>query len=202
MAWETYSVGLLGVFFSAAIAFFALAREQDDLHRLLLIDLVEIPSLGILALLGTDLAEALILPGLVVGIAELLALSQIYLVKEGLSHIPQRHLSIEVIDLGHAPAILAALLVGYGIVLTGFTGGAVAGLGVLFYGMAHRSRDDFSLCEMAAGLSWATWILAFFVFMFLPQYWFFAVMAAGGGILLKVFAKMSLIGTMWGEIPD
>ncbi len=202
MPWEPYSVGLLVVFLSAAIAFFALFREPDDLHRLLLIDLVEIPSLGILALLGTDLAEALILPGLVVGIAELLALSQIYLVKEGLSDHPPRHLSIEVIDLGHAPAILAAMLIGYGIVLTGFTGGAVAGLGAVIFFLARGSRDEFTLCEMAAGLSWAIWIGAFFVFMFLPQYWFLAVMAAGGGILLKVSAKMSLIGTMWGEAPD
>jgi len=82
--WQEYSIGLLLVFIAAAIAFFALVIEKDDLHRLLLLDLVEVPSLGIIALLGTDLAEALILPGLVVGIAELLALSQIYVTKEGL----------------------------------------------------------------------------------------------------------------------
>jgi len=35
--------------------------------------------------------------------------------------------------------------------------------------------------------------------MFLPEYWFLAVMGAGGGILLKVTAKMSLVGTMWGK---
>jgi energy-converting hydrogenase A subunit G len=35
--------------------------------------------------------------------------------------------------------------------------------------------------------------------MFAPQYWYFAVMAAGIGILFKVMAKMALVGTMWGE---
>ena len=64
------------------IGFLALTLETDDLHRLLLLDLVEITTLGVIALLGTDLAEALFLPGLTVGIAELLALSQIYITKE------------------------------------------------------------------------------------------------------------------------
>ena len=80
--WGQYSYGIFIVMVAAVIAFFALAREHDDLHKLLLIDLVEIICLGIIALLGTDLAEALILPGLTVGIAELLALSQIYCTKE------------------------------------------------------------------------------------------------------------------------
>jgi energy-converting hydrogenase A subunit G len=35
--------------------------------------------------------------------------------------------------------------------------------------------------------------------MFLPQFWFLAVMGAGVGILFKVLAKMSLVATMWGE---
>ena len=198
-AWNLYSTGMLVVLACAVISFVALARERDDLHRLLLIDLVEIPSLGIIALLGTDLAEALVLPGLVVGIAELLALSQIYLLKEGLREKPEGRLPIEVIELGHAPAIIAAILVVYGIILSGFTGGGVAGLGLIFFFMAKGHRVDFSLMEMAAGISWAIWVASFFVFMFLPEYWWLAVMGAGGGILLKVTAKMSLVGTMWGR---
>ena len=75
--WGQYSYGLLVVMVAAIIAFFALAREYDDFHKFLLLDLIEIPSLCIIALLGTDLAEALVLPGLTVGIAEQLALSQI-----------------------------------------------------------------------------------------------------------------------------
>jgi energy-converting hydrogenase A subunit G len=45
------------------------------------------------------------------------------------------------------------------------------------------------------------WIVAFFIFMILPQYWFFGVLIAGSAILLKVMGKMSLVGTMRGG-PD
>jgi energy-converting hydrogenase A subunit G len=195
--WQQYSIGLAVVLACGVVAFLALSTERDDLHRLLLIDLVEIPSLGIIALLGTDLAEALILPGLVVGIAELLALSQIYLHKEELTERPQGTLPIEVIELGYAPAIIAGLLVVYGVILSGFTGGGIAGLGIVFYFMARGHREEFELVEMASGIAWAVWIASFFVFMFLPQYWYLAVMGSAVGILLKVTAKMSLVGAMW-----
>jgi energy-converting hydrogenase A subunit G len=196
--WEQYSIGLLCVFTAAVLVFFALVREKDDLHRLLLLDLVEITALGIIALLGTDLAEAMILPGLVVGIAELLALSQVYLMKEGLQDKPVAGLDIEVIQ-ADAPLIISILLIVYGLILSGFTGGAVAGLGVVFYVMSRGHREKFEILEIASGISWAVWIMAFFIFMFLPQYWLLALFLAAIGILFKVTAKMSLIGTMWGE---
>jgi energy-converting hydrogenase A subunit G len=197
--WDQYSIGLAVVLVSAIIAFLALVREKDDLHRLLIIDLVEIPSLAVIALLGTDLAEALILPGLVVGIAELLALSQIYLTKEGLNDRRVKRLEVEVITRSHAPAIIALLLVVYGLVLSGFTGGAIAGLGVIFYVMAREKGERFKLVEMASGITWAVWILAFFIFMFFPMYWYMALMLAAIAILLKVTAKLSLMGSMWGD---
>jgi energy-converting hydrogenase A subunit G len=184
---------------AAVIAFFALSRERDDLQKLLLLDLVEMAGLGVIALLGTDLAEALILPGLTVGIAELLALSQIYCTKEGILDRPVTGLNIEVIALADAPLILSLFLVAYGMILSGFTGGAVAGLGLVFLFLSRTFREDKNLLEMASGISWALWIFAFFVFMFLPQYWFVALMGAAVGILLKVTVKMSLVGTMWGE---
>jgi energy-converting hydrogenase A subunit G len=196
--WQEYSTGLLLVFIAAVIAFFALVVEKDDLHRLLLLDLVEIPSLGIIAMLGTDLAEALILPGLVVGIAELLALSQIYVTKEGFRDKAVKGLNIEVIQ-ADAPLIISVLLICYGIVLSGFTGGGVAGLGVVFFFMARGHREHFELLEMASGISWAAWIFAFFVFMFIPQYWMFALFLAAVGILLKVMVKLSLSATIWGD---
>lgn len=196
--WQEYSIGLLLVFIAAAMAFFALVIEKDDLHRLLLLDLVEVPSLAIIALLGTDLAEALILPGLVVGIAELLALSQIYVTKEGLRERKVQGLKIEVIQ-ADAPLIISVLLICYGVILSGFTGGGVAGLGVVFYFMARGHREHFELLEMASGISWAIWIFAFFVFMFIPEYWLLALFMAAIGILLKVIVKMSLVGTMWGD---
>ncbi len=197
--WDQYSIGLAVVLVSAIIAFLALVREKDDLHRLLIIDLVEIPSLAVIALLGTDLAEALILPGLVVGIAELLALSQIYLAKEGLNDRRVKRLEVEVITRSHAPAIIALLLVVYGLVLSGFTGGAIAGLGVILYVMAREKGERFELVEMASGITWAVWILAFFIFMFFPMYWYMALMLAAIAILLKVTAKLSLMGSMWGD---
>ncbi len=197
--WGEYSIGLLLVLISGVIGFVALALETDDLHRLLLLDLVEIPSLGIIALLGTDLAEALVLPGLTVGIAELLALSQIYITKEKLKDRPVRGLNIEVIRLADAPMVISGFLVVYGLLLSGFTGGGVAGLGLVFFFMSRGYKEDLNMLEMASGISWAVWIFAFFCFMFLPQYWFVALMCAAVGIVLKVTVKMSLVGTMWGE---
>jgi energy-converting hydrogenase A subunit G len=200
--WGQYSYGLFVVMLAAVIAFFALTQERDDLHKLLLIDLVEITGLGVIALLGTDLAEALILPGLTVGIAELLALSQIYCTKEGIRKIPVRGLNIEVIAKADAPLIISVFLVVYGMILSGFTGGAVAGLGLVVLFISRSYREDLNLLEIASGISWALWIFAFFVFMFLPQYWFVALMGAAIGILLKVTVKMSLVGMMWGEQHD
>ena len=191
-----YSIGLFVAFAAAGLAFYALMRETDGLHRLLLTDLIEVVTLAFIALIGTDLAEALILPGLVVGASELIALSEIYRIKEGYTLPPGPGLQIEVME--SAPAILAALLVIYGIVLSGFSGGAVAGLGVIFYFLCRDHHERFELIETASGYSWVFWIVAFFIFMVLPQYWFFAVMLAGSAILVKVMAKMSLIGTMRG----
>lgn len=199
MIGQYYSWGLLVVLIAAVAGFAALAFEKDDLHRLLLIDLVEIPSLGFIALLGTDLAEALILPGLVVGIAELFALSQIYLVKEGLQDRPVRALRIEVVQRSPAPLVLSSILVVYGVILSGFTGGAIAALGLIFLFLAKDSADDLHLLELASGMSWVLWIAAFFVFMFLPEYWYAALMGAAIGILIKVVTKLALVGTMWGE---
>jgi energy-converting hydrogenase A subunit G len=202
MMWGEYSIGLLLVLVAGVIGFVALAIETDDLHRLLLLDLVEIPSLGIIALLGTDLAEALVLPGLTVGIAELLALSQIYITKERLKDKPVKGLNIEVIRKADAPVVISAFLVVYGLLLSGFTGGGVAGLGLVFFFMSRGYQEDLNMLEMASGISWAIWIFAFFVFMFLPEYWFVALMCAAVGIVLKVTVKMSLVGTMWGEVRE
>lgn len=197
--WNEYSVGLVIAFTCVLVGFAALTLERDDLHKLLLIDLVETASLAVIALLGTDLAEALILPGLVVGIAELLALSQIYLTKEGLQHHAVKRLNIEVMMQSPAPVIISTILVVYGIILSGFTGGGIAGLGIVFYLMSRSFTGSFHVLEMASGISWALWVASFFVFMFIPEWWYLALMGAAVGILLKVITKMSLVGAMWGE---
>jgi energy-converting hydrogenase A subunit G len=193
-----YHTGLIAAFICIIIAFFSLYQETDDLHRLILTDLAEIMALLLIALVATDLAEALILPGLVVMIAELMALSEIYLVKEGIQRKKSSFaLDIEVMQT--APPILAGILVLYGIILSGFSGGAVAGLGIIFYIACKGSNEQFALIETASGYAWVAWIAAFFIFLILPEQWFFAVMIAGGAILVKVMAKFSLIGTMNGD---
>ncbi|MDG6250939.1 DUF2105 family protein [Methanocalculus sp.] len=195
---ETFHTGMFAASLCIIIAFFSFMKETDDLHRLLLTDLASVMALFLIALVGTDLAEALILPGLVVTISKLMALAEIYLVKEGIwGNQPARTLDIEVLQ--SAPAILASILVLYGIFLSGFSGGAVAGLGVIFYIICKGHQERFELIETVSGYAWVAWIGAFFIMLIFPSQWFLAVMIAGGAILIKVTAKLSLIGTMRGE---
>lgn len=95
-----------------------------------------------------------------------------------------------------APPIITFVLVVYGIILSGFSGGAVAGIGLVFYFLCKGYEERFELLETISGYAWALWIVAFFIFMILPQAWLIAVMLSGGAILIKVTAKMALIGTM------
>jgi len=191
---EPYQAGLVLSLLCVVISFWAMMRERDDIHKLLLVDLIETAGLVLVALVATDLAEALILPGLVVGISELIALAELYIRKERLFTVPHRPVRIEVMQT--APPIISFILIVYGIILSGFSGGAVAGLGVVFYFMCIAHSERFALLETISGYAWAFWIIAFFIFMIMPQYWFVAVMISGGAILLKVTTKMALIGTM------
>jgi energy-converting hydrogenase A subunit G len=191
---ELYQIGLSASLVCVVISFWALMRERDDIHKLLLVDLIETIGLVLVALVATDLAEALVLPGLVVGISELIALAEIYIRKENL--FLHRHKPIRIEVMKTAPPIISFILIVYGIILSGFSGGAVAGLGVVFYFMSIGHSERFELLETISGYAWAIWIVAFFIFMFLPQCWFIAVMISGGAILLKVTTKMALIGTM------
>ena len=194
---DEYTIGLIIALIAVIITFVAAFREKNDIHRIIIADLGEISVLVVIALVATDLAEALIIPGLVVGISELMAISEVYLIREHLNQPVKAPFRIEVLDT--APTIIAAILVLYGIVLSGFTGGAVAGTGMVFYFMGKKNAERFALVETVSGYAWALWIVAFFIFMVIPEYWFFAVMLAGGAILAKVTAKMSLVGTMRGE---
>ncbi|HJJ88758.1 MAG TPA: DUF2105 family protein [Methanocorpusculum sp.] len=192
-----YIVGIVIAFINLLIAFSAIVYENDDLHKMILVDLIEIIGLVIIALIATDLAEALILPGLVVGVAELMAVSELWLVKE---NIQQKHaikkLDIEVMKT--APSLIGILLVIYGIFLTGFSGGLLAAIGLLLYFLSKNVNVPFAKIENAAGYAWALWVIAFLLFMIIPSQWFLAVMLAAVGIMLKVMAKMSLVGTMRG----
>jgi len=199
---QIYPLALGAVFSIFLIAGYALLREKDDLHRLLLADLFEILSLVIIALIATDLAEALILPGMVVAISELLVISEIYILKEGL-HINtgyQNRPQLEVLKT--APPYFTVALLLLGIVLSGFTGGVVAAVGILFYMLSLDHNVRFTFIETISGYAWVLWIIAFLIFCVLPEYWFFALMLAATAILVKVMTKLSLIGAMQEEYHE
>lgn len=195
---QLYQIGIAVAFVAIIIAFSAIVREKDDIHKLIVIDLIEITGLVVVALIATDLAEALILPGLVVGVAEIMAVSELWLAKENLQQKKSaRKLDIEVLKT--APPIIGILLAAYGIFLTGFTGGLISALGLMIFFLGKNMGEKFAAVENAAGYAWVLWILAFFIFMLVPSQWFLAVMMAAVGIMLKVMAKMSLVGTMRGS---
>jgi len=199
---QIYPLALGAVFTIFLIAGYAILREKDDLHRLLFTNLFEILFLVIIALIATDLAEALILPALVVAISELLVISELYILKEGL-YINTGYQSRPQLEiLKTAPPYFAVALVLTGIVLSGFTGGVVAAVGILFYMLSLGHNERFTLIEAISGYAWALWITAFLIFFTLPEYWFFAVLLAATAILVKVMTKVSLIGTMQEEYRE
>ena len=55
----------------------AIAMKREEIHILILTDIVGLAMIFVVSAVGTDLAEALILPGLVVELAETLAISEI-----------------------------------------------------------------------------------------------------------------------------
>ena len=60
----------------------AIAMRREEIHILILTDLIGLAMIFVVSAVGTDLAEALILPGLVVELAETLAISEILLSRE------------------------------------------------------------------------------------------------------------------------
>ncbi|HKM41035.1 MAG TPA: EhaG family protein [Methanocorpusculum sp.] len=193
-----YKIGISVAFIAILISFVAMVREKDDIHKLIIVDLIELTGLVVVALVATDLAEALILPGLVVGIAEMMAVSELWLAKEGLQRLPTpRRADIEVLHT--APKIIGALLIAYGIFLTGFTGGLIAGLGLALFFLGKNTNEQFFASETASGYAWALWVMGFLIFFLFPSQWFFALMLAAVGIMIKVMAKIALVGTMRGD---
>jgi energy-converting hydrogenase A subunit G len=197
-------VGLLTGF----IALLGIAFKKGDLTALILTDIVGLAMLIIVAAVATDLAEALVLPGLVVELAEILAISEILMSREmrksgkpvELLPLP---LSMDMEILETAPAFLAIILIAYGVFLTGFTGGAVAGVGILFYVLSKTIRGVPShIWEGVAGVSgiaWVLWLVGFVIFFVTPQYWLLGLFMSACGILIKVAAKAGLIGIMGRE---
>ena len=197
-------VGLLTGF----IGLLGIAFKKGDLTALILTDIIGFAMLIIVAAVATDLAEALVLPGLVVELAEILAISEILMSREmrktgkTVELIPLP-LSLDMEVLGTAPAFLAIILIAYGAFLSGFTGGAVAGVGILFYVLSKTIRGvPSALWEGVAGISgvaWVLWLIGFLMFFVTPQYWLLALFLSAFGVLIKVASKVGLIGVMGRE---
>jgi energy-converting hydrogenase A subunit G len=99
-----------------------------------------------------------------------------------------------------APVFIAIILIIYGAFLSGFTGGAIAGGGILFYVMSLTVRGmPSALWEGIAGISgiaWVLWILGFLILFVFPNYWLLGLMLAAFGVFIKVAFKAGLIGIM------
>ena len=196
----------------------AIALKREEIHILILTDLVGLAMIFVVSAVGTDLAESLILPGLVVELAETLAISEILITREmrmiendprkmskSSSLFPQPFaLNMEIMQT--APNFIALVLIGYGIFLTGFTGGAVAGGGIVLYALSKRARGLPVLVvdglAGVSGIAWRIWIIGFLLFFVAPQYWLLSLFLAACGLLLKVASKIGLIGLLMREDID
>jgi len=190
------------------IGLLAISYQKNDLSALILTDIVGIGMLIMVAAVGTDLAESLILPGLVVDLAEILAISEILMSRE----IRKQGKNVDIIPLPMkmdmeilttAPAFLAIILIAYGAFLSGFTGGAVAGGGILIYALSRRMRgvpaDIWEGVAGVSGIAWCLWLVGFVIFFAFPQFWLLALFLAAFGVFIKVTFKMGLIGVMGRE---
>ncbi len=197
----------------------AIALKREEIHILILTDLIGLAMIFIVSAVGTDLAEALILPGLVVELAETLAISEILITREMriIENNPRRNLSkssslfpqpfaLNMEILNTAPNFIALVLIAYGIFLTGFTGGAVAGGGIVLYALSKKARGLPVLVldgiAGVSGIAWCLWIIGFLLFFVTPQYWLLSLFLAACGLLLKVASKVGLIGLLMREDID
>jgi energy-converting hydrogenase A subunit G len=191
-------IGLLGIAF-----------QKNDLSVLILTDLVGVAMLIIVAGVATDLAEALILPGLVVELAEIMAISEILLSREMRKSVKSKKdlapsaLPLNMEILKTAPIFIAILLIAYGVFLSGFTGGAVAGGGILFYVLSKNARglpvELFDGVAGVSGIAWVFWIVGFLLFFVGPPFWLLGLFLSAFGILIKVASKVGLIGMLTRE---
>ncbi|WP_407378414.1 EhaG family protein [Methanobrevibacter sp.] len=197
----------------------AIAMRKEEIHILILTDLIGLAMIFVVSAVGTDLAEALILPGLVVELAETLAISEILISREmhkidanpranltkSTSLFPQPFaLDMEIMTT--APNFIALILIAYGIFLTGFTGGAVAGGGIVLYALSKKARGLPVLVidglAGVSGIAWCLWIIGFVLFFVVPSLWVLSLFLAACGLLLKVASKVGLIGLLMREDID
>ena len=205
---ELYLPAVFTGLLAGLIGLLAITYQKKDLHTLILTDIVGLGMLIIVASVGTDLAESLILPGLVVELAEILAISEILMSREmrklgkNVDLIPMPlNMDMEILDT--APTFIALLLIAYGAFLSGFTGGAIAGGGILFYVISKMTRgvpsDIWEGVAGASGIAWCLWLIGFLIFFVFPAYWLLALFLAAFGIFIKVAFKVGLIGILGRE---
>ena len=197
----------------------AIALNRRDIHILILTDLIGLAMIIVVSAVGTDLAEALILPGLVVELAETLAISEILISREmhKIEANPRKNLSkasslfpvpftLDMEIMTTAPNFIALVLIAYGIFLTGFTGGAVAGGGMVLYALSKKARGMPVLVidgiAGVSGIAWCFWIIGFVLFFVAPSLWLLSLFLAACGLLLKVASKVGLIGLLMREDID
>ena len=199
---------LYGGLIVAFIGLMGIAIEKRDIQILILTDLAGLAMLIIVAAVGTDLAEALVLPGLVVELAETLAISEILIAREMRKAEDARFfapmpLNMDMEIMTTAPNFISLVLIGYGIFLSGFTGGAVAGGGIVLFALSRKIRGlpvvVIDGVGAISGISWCLWIIGFLLFFMMPQYWLLSLFLAAFGLLLKVASKMGLIGILMRE---
>ena len=197
----------------------AIALRREEIHILILTDLIGLAMILVVSAVGTDLAEALILPGLVVELAETLAISEILISREmhKIEQNPRKNLSkssslfpvsfaLDMEIMTTAPNFIALVLIAYGIFLTGFTGGAVAGGGIVLYMLSKKARGMPVLVidgiAGVSGIAWCLWIIGFVLFFLMPSLWLLSLFLAACGLLLKVASKVGLIGLLMREDID
>lgn len=210
-----YTNMYLPAFYAAIIVGFfaciAIAMQKRDIHVLILTDIISFAMIIVVASVGTDLAESFILPGLVVELAEIMAISEILISRE-MRKITERDGNVSFAPMGMdynmeilttAPNFLSLILLAYGVFLTGFTGGAIAGGGILLYVLSRKARGlpvfEINGISGVSGLGWCMWIISFWLFFTMPQYWLLCLFLAACGLLLKVATKMGLIGVLMRE---
>ncbi|KXA95088.1 hypothetical protein AKJ65_02640 [candidate division MSBL1 archaeon SCGC-AAA259E19] len=184
------------------IAAAGFAVQKKDVHKLIMGEAATLVSLAIIAAVGTDLAEALILPTVVVMVAETLAFSEILVEKEkkkiGISELPKidREIGLEIMET--SPVLISGGLIIYGAILTGFQGGAVVGVGALYYLITkwdgEISPQLWDISSSIGGIGWSWWMIGFAIIFLLPKFWMLGLFLAATGILIKVGSKMQLLG--------
>ena len=90
--------------------------------------------------------------------------------------------------------------------LDGFTGGAVAGGGIVLYVLSKKAKGlpvlIFDGIAGVSGISWCLWIIGFVLFFVVPSLWVLSLFVVSCGLLLKVASKVGLIGLLMREDID